>query len=64
MPENAWPLKTDTNNRLRSDEDYEESTDRHRDRVSFSHEVISVIYLYLFTSLKSPYPMFDINRMP
>ena len=64
VPENAWPLKTDTNNRLRSDEDYEESTDRHRDRVSFSHEVISVIYLYLFTSLKSPYPMFDINRMP
>ena len=29
VPENAWPLKTD--NRLRSDENYEDSTDRHRE---------------------------------
>lgn len=39
VPENAWPSKTD-GNRLRSDEENEETVDRHRDRVSFGHEVV------------------------
>ena len=42
VPENAWPSKTD-GNRLRSDEENEETVDRHRDRVSFGHEVVFII---------------------
>ena len=41
VPENTWPTKTD-GNRLRSDEENEDSGDRHRDRVSFGHEVILI----------------------
>lgn len=37
-PENTWQSKVDFN-RLRSDEELDDGTDRHRDRVSFSHEV-------------------------
>ena len=43
-PENAWPLRPD--NHLRNYEEEDDQTrDRHRDRVSFMHEVISAMQL-------------------
>lgn len=39
VPENAWPSKT-TDNHSRPEEENEENSDRHRDRVSFGHEVM------------------------
>ena len=39
VPENTWQSKADPN-RLRIEEENEEMSDRHRDKVSFGHEVI------------------------
>ena len=62
VPENAWPSKTD-GNRLRSDEENEETVDRHRDRVSFGHEVVFIIDFSNLFSFGSATNIFKIDGL-